>query len=540
MIQEETIFTRYNVDVAHTRHVADLALTLFDTLYDAYDLPSKTRDLIEIGALLHDVGLSTDEARHHIVGRDIVLSSDVTGMDEDKRAIVACMVAFHRKKVRPESEPSYLRLGKKQRRIALHLAALLRIADGLDYSHTQSTRISTCTVKNDEVVLHIYGPNAEQDGKRAMQKADLWRKTLNGKIRVARKSNDTTPATPSSDSDAAPAAASDIPLHGNGVQPDTQVQELAVPAVDETRWVEVVQPPSDDHALAEMGRRLMRYHVQKLLTRERDARADKDIEAVHEMRVATRRLRALLPVMEFVAPPEQARYFRKGLRRIARSLAGVRDCDVFLQQVQHYQAALPKDEQKALKPLPDAILRERESARAHMLIELDSRRYEQFKREFAVFMTDTAEEWNTDMRVCDVAGSMIWKRYEELRAFESRIDMDNLVENDDVALHNARIAGKRLRYVLELFSENLADRVKPALEPLLKLQECLGIIQDIAVAKAFVATISAEGAEKAALDAYDAARDAERLQELAKFPGLWRSMMGNTYRRSLMEFIIRL
>lgn len=539
MIQEETIFTRYQVDVAHTRHVADLALTLFDALHDAYDLPGKTRDLMEIGALLHDVGLSTDEARHHIVGRDIVLSSDLTGMDEDKRAIVACMVAFHRKKVRPESEPSYLRLGKKQRRVALHLAALLRIADGLDYSHTQTTRITTCTVKNDEVILHISGPNAEEDGTRAMQKADLWCKTLNSKIRVARKSDETDPATTSSDSDAA-LAASDVALNGNSVQSAAESQAVAAPAVDETRWVDIVQPPSDDHTLAEMGRRLMRQHTQKLLIRERDARADKDIEAVHDMRVATRRLRALLPVMEFVAPPEQARYFRKGLRRIARSLAGVRDCDVFLQQVQHYQAALPEDQQQALKPLPQTIQRERETARAHMLIELDSRRYEQFKREFAVFMTDTAEDWNTDTRVCDVAGSMIWKHYEELRAFESRIDLDNLVENDDVELHNARIAGKRLRYMLELFADNLEDRVKPALEPLLKLQECLGIIQDIAVAKAFVTTITAEETQKAALDAYVAARDAERLQELEKFPGLWRSMMGNTYRRNLMEFIIRL
>jgi CHAD domain-containing protein len=542
----EVLLAHYDVDVAHTRHVANLSLAIFDTVQKKCDLPTKARYLLEIGALLHDIGLTTDPANHNIVGRDIILSTELDGLDEDQRAIVACMVAFHRKKVRPETEPAYLRLGKKNRHLALCLAALLRVADGLDYSHTQTTIINECIIQSDHITLVVVGSHSEGNCARASKKADLWHKILPYPLNVVHgtQATEEVSATTTAMTDSLQPPTIDTPSEaatGNTIPLDAALPPGEVKASD-------TSPPQTHHndTLAEVGRRLLRRHMQRLLREELGARADKDIEAVHEMRVATRRMRAILPLLEAIAPQKTANTFRKRIKTIAQDLAGVRDCDVFLQQVQGYRAALPETDRPALEILTTAIQREREVARAHMLIDLDSQRYATFKRDFAAFITDNASGWNRTTRICDRAGSTIWQRYEELRVYETSIALDmetlsNLPEEQDVILHNMRIAGKRLRYVLEIFSEQAGDKATIALAPLVELQDCLGLIQDVAVAKAFVANLEADNEEEqAALAAYVASREADRKHQLALLPKLWQTMTSKTYRRKLMDVIIAL
>ncbi|NTU86380.1 MAG: HD domain-containing protein, partial [Chloroflexales bacterium] len=135
-----TLLDTYKVDRPHARQVADLAMALFDAVAQRYSLPAAQRRLVEIGGLLHNVGLTTDPPAHHLVGRDIVLRHAIEDLTPRERALVACMVAFHRKKVRPQLEPAYLALGKKGQREALQLAAILRVADGLDYAQSTSSR----------------------------------------------------------------------------------------------------------------------------------------------------------------------------------------------------------------------------------------------------------------------------------------------------------------------------------------------------------------------------------------------------------------
>ncbi len=507
----ETIFSQYRVDVAHTRHVAGLSLALFDSVRRAYDLPRKARGLIELGAWLHDVGVSTDVAQHHIVGRDIVLSTDLSDLNEDQRAIVACLVAFHRKKVRPEQEPSFLRLGKKQRQVALQLASLLRVADGLDYSHTQTTHIQACHVSDGEVRLSVAGPHAEGDGSRAAKKADLWRKVLGSTVQV-------TPTAPVEEATA--------PTEARAALAD-----LAIPALD-------IRPLVGEDSLSEDVRRLMRRYFQKMLEQERGVRADTDIEFVHDMRVATRRLRALFPLVEEVAPVKPVQACRRGTRKIARVLGSVRDGDVFLKQITTAMQDMPEAQREGMQPLTDALRQDRAAAFTRLIEVLDSAVYAAFKRDFATFMTDDAAQWDSRLRLRDMVGSTLLQRYERLRAYETQIDMDNLADNDDTVLHEARIAGKRLRYLFDLFGDRFGKYLQPVLEPLVVLQENLGALQDIAVAKAYVAQIQANQEQQQTLDAYVASRDAERLQLLQEFPQVWQQIVGATYRRRLMELII--
>ena len=95
----DELLAQHNGDAAHAHHVADLALAIFVGSAALHDGKPKARRLLEAGAILHNVALDHDERRHHTLGRDIVLGAALDGTSDDERAMIACLVAFHRKKV---------------------------------------------------------------------------------------------------------------------------------------------------------------------------------------------------------------------------------------------------------------------------------------------------------------------------------------------------------------------------------------------------------------------------------------------------------
>src|SRR4051794_1648813 len=105
------------------------------------------------------------------------------------------------------------------------------------------------------------------------------------------------------------------------------------------------------------------------------------------MRVATRRIRASLQVVEGVYDHEQIRRYRRGLRRVAQSLGAVRDGDVFLAHVLAHRDALAADAQGRLEPLIVAVTAEHAQARKRLLADLDAKRYQKLKQTIALFLT---------------------------------------------------------------------------------------------------------------------------------------------------------
>jgi CHAD domain-containing protein len=509
----------YRVDLAHARHVADLALALFDGTRALHELNQRARRMLELGALLHNVGLNIDQPTHHLVGRDIVLDDGLANLESDERAIIACLVAFHRKKVRPQQEPTFLRLRKKDQTRVLRLAALLRIADGLDYSGSQRTTIQQCEVRGSEVALTIAGPDSEEDGARAHKKSDLLRKVLHTTVVITIDPDSLGEATP---------------------EDETAPEDQAAPEEDVPPLVSSFSP------VADVSRRILRMNFQALLENERLVQIDKDpVEGVHQMRVATRRLRAVLQIVAGAAPGAQVRHFRKELQRVARALSGVRDCDVLMEQAEAYRASLdePEEDTRAgMAPLIETLEHERTTARASMFEFLNGERYANFKREFAAFVTDSPRGWDTNVRLRDMLGSGIWQRYEALRARIDVLEAAGDAHSVDLEeLHQARILGKRLRYVLEVADDVLETKtVSKAVKPLKELQEHLGALQDMAVEADYVRGLDAEIAEWPVLAGYVASRETERTRLLDEVPRYWKRMGNKTYRRALAELLISL
>ena len=131
---------------------------------------------------------------------------------------------------------------------------------------------------------------------------------------------------------------------------------------------------ADDH-LAEAGRKVLRFHLARMVAREAGTRAGTDAEELHAMRVATRRQRAAWRVFGDAFDPKRTARHRRRLRFVAADLGAVRDLDVLIESIEAYQGQQPEAEAAALEPLVRSWRVRREAARAVLVRELDGERY---------------------------------------------------------------------------------------------------------------------------------------------------------------------
>lgn len=481
-----------------------LALALFDQAAAIHELPGDDRRLVELAAACYDAARAAGSANPERAGRDMLLSTPLDGLTAERQALAAATTALLRSKLRPQREPSFARLTRRDQAAALRMGALLRLAVALG-----DARVTALAVMHTDgaTILKVAGGSADMPARVGMR-GDLWRETI-GPLEICCTDDEALPAPPDEELDRAFAA---LIFH------------------DELRG---------DEPLAEGARRMLRRTTERFLARADAVEKDEDPEDVHEMRVATRRLRASLQIVEGVFDAELMEDFRRGLRRVARSLGAVRDYDVFGASVRAYRAGLPAEAQPALDPLLNAIAAAREPARQRLVADLESKRFNRFARRFAAFLTTPGAavveqtETGAPSRVRDFAGSAIWRRYEQWRAFDAVLN-----GGADEARHQARIAGKRLRYTLEFFADALGPNAEQALKPLMALQENLGTLQDAVVARGYIrefGLLDDPGAQD-----YLAALDDAHERELEQFPRLWDKVDSATYRRRLFELLIRM
>ena len=302
---------------------------------------------------------------------------------------------------------------------------------------------------------------------------------------------------------------------------------------------------SDDH-IAEAGRKVMRFHLARMLAREAGVREGRDLEEVHAMRVATRRQRAAWRVFGASFRPGRTKRYRNGLREIASRLGAVRDLDVLLEAADVYRADLPVSEQRALEPLLRDWHEHRDDARLLLVRELDSDGYRRWLDDYRDFVrTEGAAVMpvlpTQPHRVRDTAGSRIWTAYEQVRGYEAVLRWA-----DVETLHELRIAGKWLRYTLEFVREALGDDAAPLIARVTALQDHLGLMNDANVSASMARTFLVEhagdlsGLESAAIGRYLVSREREvaRLRRTIGVP--WRGVAGVTFRRTLGRVVARL
>ncbi len=131
---------KYDYDRAHSRIVTEFSLRIFDALTEFLDLDFKERLLLELAAVLHDIGMFIAEQRHHRHGAYLVQWADIVGLSEADRNLVAQIVFFHRKEIPSGRHPEFMALSQHDRMRVRKLAGILRLADVLDRAHRQNVK----------------------------------------------------------------------------------------------------------------------------------------------------------------------------------------------------------------------------------------------------------------------------------------------------------------------------------------------------------------------------------------------------------------
>jgi CHAD domain-containing protein len=236
--------------------------------------------------------------------------------------------------------------------------------------------------------------------------------------------------------------------------------------------------------LAEAGRKVWRYQLAHMLLHEPGTLLGEDIEELHDMRVATRRLRAAFDVFAPAFLPKVLKKHLKGLRQTGRALGKVRDLDVFLDKARRYQETLSAEQRPDLEPLLKAWEDCRETARQELVAYLQSSRYQACKEKFYAFVSTPGAgvppylaERPVPYLVREAAPALIYARLAGVRAFDVILHQATLEQ-----FHALRIEFKKLRYTLEYFREVLGEDVTVVINEIKKLQDHLGDLNDAHVA----------------------------------------------------------
>ncbi|MCG8479166.1 MAG: HD domain-containing protein [Spirochaetales bacterium] len=144
---------KYHFDEAHGRHVAKLAVNLFDQFAEEHAMDSHARLLLEVAGIVHDIGNFIRAAGHHKHGQYIVENSEIFGLSRSDIRILANVVRYHRGGMPNSAHTSFVSLRREQRMVVLKIVALLRVADALDRGHVQRVRNFVLEKRDEDVVL---------------------------------------------------------------------------------------------------------------------------------------------------------------------------------------------------------------------------------------------------------------------------------------------------------------------------------------------------------------------------------------------------
>ena len=410
-----------NVDLAHAHQVASHALALFDACAADHDLQPRHRQLLEQMALLHNIGIHIDEPRHHLAGRDLLMAIRLVGVTPLEQRAIACAIRFHRKAVHPNEEPLYSSLPMRWQSPTLLLSALLRIADGLDYSTSQTTRLTRIERDGSSLRLTVMGPNAPQDAARALAKADLWRRAAQEQLEV-------------------------------GMVPDLEAlaaQELSPSA----SLVSAV-----NRALADQ---LRRWHASQAGAQADDQR---DLKA---LRAAARRSNAALWVFSDCFRRKPIKALRARLKSTESVLGEVRDWDLAIDEAEE---AFEGEDNGLLADWRKQHERARKKAAAWFKSDADALRHD-----LEQFLVEAPLKKGSMARLGQAAPALLLRPLKRLREAFDQLDQDDELP----ALHQVRIALKRVRFTIEFLVPLFGEPAERLLPIFIRAQDRLGGINDL-------------------------------------------------------------
>jgi len=304
-------------------------------------------------------------------------------------------------------------------------------------------------------------------------------------------------------------------------------------------------------SMRKAGVKSLRFHYARLLKSESGTRKGKNIESLHRMRVATRRLRSILKSFGPHLPKKEVSTLSRELKEATRLLGRVRDFDVLLNHLRSYLRSLPKPGRKHLDPLRKSWEEPRDKARKELMAYFDGKRYKALNRACERLIERGSSSEKTTGRkgpspvklVRHAVPRLLWKKYENVRCYET------VLEGAAVDVyHQLRIECKRFRYTLELFWDVLGETGEGLVEIVTAAQEHLGQLQDADVAIGFIEALLKRQSPKAsgkplsaesrdAIRGYLCERKAKQEHQIQTFPGVWSRLVESRFAEELARVL---
>ncbi len=146
---------KYAYDRAHSRAVTEFSLRLFDALTEVLDLDVEDRLILEVAAVLHDIGMYIAEIHHQRHSAYLLRWADIVGLSEHDRTLASQIVYFHRKDIPSTRHAEFMALPLEDRMRVRKLAGILRLGDVLDRGHRQSIKNIRVEIADEKLYLYL-------------------------------------------------------------------------------------------------------------------------------------------------------------------------------------------------------------------------------------------------------------------------------------------------------------------------------------------------------------------------------------------------
>ncbi len=179
LVEVRKVAEKYQQLDRHTEQVTKLVLELFDQLQRSHRLKGEDRFLLECAGILHDIGWSVGTVSHHKSALTLILSDTDLPLTDRERALIGAVARYHTRSVPKKKHAHYASLRESDRTKVSKLAALLRIADGLDATHSSVVKAIECKAEKGRLTIKLETEGeAAAEKEEAMKKGDLFRKAF--------------------------------------------------------------------------------------------------------------------------------------------------------------------------------------------------------------------------------------------------------------------------------------------------------------------------------------------------------------------------
>jgi CHAD domain-containing protein/inorganic triphosphatase YgiF len=536
----ESLLEYYGADKNRAEKARKHAFTLFDGLSTIHGLEKEERKLLGLATFLKDIVISTSPEEKILLTREILLTHSIKGLRLHEVLMLFLIAELQNPCISEKELVSTLKnfhtkLSPGFQNKALTLTAILRIGDLFDSPEIRPGKIREF---GETLEIELVGVQTEKTIKKAEKKSELW-KCLFGKKPLFTQ----------------------LPEGGKGVAEKELRENKEIEKFKKSEKKKsgkknkplgkVTVKPTD--SMADLACRIFSFQFSSMLSHEKGTIKGEEIEDLHDMRVAVRRMRAAARVFEDYLDLEELEPHLKGLKRTLGSLGEVRDLDVFREKAEKYLKTLPLEHENDLVSLFALLSEERKKARKKMLDYLESEKYSHFKKDFSDVL-DSPETLALPItnkkhdalphRVMDVLPAILYARLADITAYSEWIEGPYVsVER----LHRLRIASKGMRYTLEFFESVLGEDAKSLIKDFKALQDHLGDLHDSVIAVSLLRSYLRTGEwasmenEKVSgkerysegmegIEAYLAYREEEFQMLLDTFPNAWEKIRSGDFR----------